>query len=50
MAKSNTARRKSHTHFEQIPIKVVKKIAEPEAPKNHKVARMGVEPISRKKG
>jgi hypothetical protein len=52
MAKSNNATRKPHTHFEQVPVEVVKKIAEPDAPKDKKVgaARMGVEPTSRKKG
>jgi len=43
MAKSNKATRKSNTHFEQVPLKVVKKIAEPDPPKDKKVgtARIG---------
>ena len=51
MAKSNAATRKSQTHFEQVPIEIVKKIAEQDAPKDKKVgtARVGVEPTSRKK-
>jgi hypothetical protein len=51
MAKSNNATRKSHTHFEQVPIAVVKKIARQDAPKDKKsgTARTGVEPTSRKK-
>jgi hypothetical protein len=50
MAKSNDVTRKSHTHFEQVPIEVVKKIAEQDVPKDKKVANArGVEPTSRKK-
>jgi hypothetical protein len=51
MAKSNDATRKSRTHFEQVPLAVVKKIALQDAPKDKKAgtARMGVEPTSRKK-
>jgi hypothetical protein len=36
MAKSNAATRKSRTHFEQVPIEVVKKLAEQDAPKPRK--------------
>jgi hypothetical protein len=52
MTKPNEATRKPQTHFEQVPIEVVKKIAEPDAPKDKKVgtAHTGVEPTSRKKG
>ncbi len=52
MAKSNDATRKSPTHFEQVPIEVVKKIAEQDSPKDRKVgtARRDVEPTSRKQG
>lgn len=52
MAKSNDAPRKSQTHFEQVPIEVVKKVAEPDVSKDRKAgtARVGAEPASRKKG
>jgi hypothetical protein len=52
MPKSNNATRKSPTHFEQVPIEVVKKIAEPDVSKDKKArtADMAVEPTSRKKG
>lgn len=55
MAKSNDATRKSPTHFEQVPIEVVKKIAEQDVSKDKGTgtagkARAGAEPISRKKG
>jgi hypothetical protein len=52
MAKSNAATRKSQTHFEQVPIEVVKTIAEQDAPKDTKAgtARVGVHPAPRKKG
>jgi hypothetical protein len=52
MAKSNTASRKSRTHFEQVPIEVVKKIAAQDVPKDKKVetTRVSVELTSRKKG
>ena len=52
MAKSNDATRKSQTHFEQVPIEVVKKIAEQDVSKDKKggAAGVGVEPTSRKKG
>jgi hypothetical protein len=52
MAKSNDTSRKSQTHFEQVPIEVVKKVAEQDLPKDKKAgtARPGVEPASRKKG
>ena len=36
MAKSNGATRKSRTHFEQVPIEVVKKIAEEDVSKDRK--------------
>ena len=52
MAKSNHATRKPPTHFEQVPIEVVKKIAEQDLSKDKKAgtARTGVGPTSRKKG
>lgn len=52
MAKSNSASRKSQTHYEQVPIEVVKKIAEPDVSKGKKTAipRSGVVPASRRKG
>jgi hypothetical protein len=52
MAKSNNATRKPQTHFEQVPIDVVKKIAEQDVSKAKKAgtARVGVEPTSRKEG
>jgi len=53
MAKSNDATRKSQTHFEQVPIEVVKKkIAEQDATRDKKAgtARVGVEPPPKKKG
>jgi hypothetical protein len=51
MPKSNNATRKSQTHFEQVPIEVVKRIAEPDVSKDKKgVAHVAVEPTSRKKG
>ena len=51
MAKSNDAARKSQTHFEQVPIEIVKKIAELDMSKDKKAGttRVGAEPISRKK-
>jgi hypothetical protein len=51
MAKSHEASRKSNTHFEQVPLEVVKKIAEQEVSKDKKAgtARSRVEPASRKK-
>jgi hypothetical protein len=50
MAKSHDATRKSQTHFEQVPIEVVKKIAEQDGSKDTKTgtARAGAEPTSRK--
>jgi len=36
MAKSSGATRKSQTHFEQVPIEVVKKIADQGVPKDNK--------------
>lgn len=52
MAKSNDATRKPQTHFEQVPIEHVKKIAEQEVSMDKKAgtARAGAEPTSRKKG
>jgi hypothetical protein len=52
MAKSNNATRKPQTHFEQVPIDVVKKIAEQDVSKDKKAGtpRVGVEPTSREKG
>ena len=52
MAKSKNATRKSQTHFEQVPIEVVKKIAEQDVPGDKKVGtrRVRVEPARRKKG
>ena len=51
MAKSNDATRKSQTHFEQVPLEVVKKIAEPDVAKDKKPGtdRVGAEPTSKKK-
>ena len=52
MAKSNEATRKPQTHFEQVPIDVVKKIAEEDVSKDKKpgTARVSVEPTSKRKG
>jgi hypothetical protein len=52
MPKSNNGTRKSQTHFEQVPVEVVKKIAEQDVPKGKKAgtANVAVEPTSRKKG
>ena len=49
MAKSTDATQKPQTHFEQVPVEVVKKIAEPDVSKDKK-SRAGVGPTSRKKG
>ncbi len=51
MTKSNDATRKSRTHFEQVPVEVVKKIATQDAPKDKRAgtARMSVDATSRKK-
>jgi hypothetical protein len=51
MAKSNDAMRKSRTHFEQVPIEVVKKIARQDVSKGKKagMTRVGAGPTSRKK-
>lgn len=43
MAKANDATRKSRTHFEQVPIEVVKKIAEPDVARDKKP---GTAPVS----
>jgi len=50
MAKPNDAPRKSRTHFEQVPIEVVKKIAEQDVPNGKKAgtARADGAPTSRK--
>ena len=52
MAKSKDATRKPHTHFEQVPIDVVKKIAEADVSEDKKAgpAHVGARPTSRKKG
>jgi hypothetical protein len=52
MTKSNDATRKSQTHFEQVPVEVVKKIAEQDVSTGKKAGtgRVGAEPTSRKKG
>jgi hypothetical protein len=52
MVRSKDAKRKSQTHFEQVPIEVVKKIAEQDVSKDKKAgtARVGTEPTSSKKG
>jgi hypothetical protein len=51
MAKSNAPTRKSQTHFEQVPVEVVRKIAEPDVSKDKKpgTARVGAEPTSKRK-
>ncbi len=52
MVKSNDATRKSQTHFDQVPVEVVKKIADQDVFKDKKAGtvRVGAEPTSRKKG
>ena len=52
MAKSNDATRKSQTHFEQVPIEVVKKIADQDVSKDKKAGtvRVRAEPTSGRKG
>ncbi len=51
MAKSNDATRKSQTYFKQVPLEVVKKIAEQETSTDKKpgTARVAVKPTSRRK-
>ena len=51
MPKSNTTRT-PQTHFQQVPVDVVKKAVEQDVSKDKKAgtARVGVEPSSRKKG
>jgi hypothetical protein len=51
MAKSNNGTRKPQTHFEQVPLDIVKKIAEPDVRKGKKAgtARAGPGTTSRKK-
>jgi hypothetical protein len=41
MAKSHDATRKSPTHFERVPIEVVKKIAEQDVSKDKKAGTAG---------
>jgi len=50
MAKSNDAKPKSQTHFEQVPLEVVKKIADQDVSKDKKPGpvRAGAEATSRK--
>jgi hypothetical protein len=51
MAKANSATRKSRTHFEQVPIEVVKKIADEGVSKDKKAAPVRrAAPTPRKKG
>lgn len=52
MAKSNSGARKSETHFEQVPLEVVKKIADQRVSKDNKAgtARVRAEPTARKRG
>jgi hypothetical protein len=51
MAKSNDSTRKSQTHFEQVPIENVKKIAEQDVSKDKKAETVArVLTTSRKKG
>jgi hypothetical protein len=52
VTKTNDATRKPQTHFEQIPLEVVKKIAKEDVSKDNKagIDSRGVEPTSRKKG
>jgi len=52
MAKSNDVARKSQTHFEQVPVDVVKKLAAQDVSKDKRsgTARAGAEPTSKKKG
>lgn len=52
MAKSNDGTRKSQTHFEQVPIEVVKKVAGQDVSEGKKTGtlRTGAEPTARKKG
>jgi hypothetical protein len=47
MTKTNDAARKRPTHFEQVPIEVVKKIAEEDVPKNKSKASVEPTPIKR---
>lgn len=51
MAKSNSGARKSKTHFEQVPLEVVRKIADQGAPRDKKAGtvRAGAQPASKKK-
>ena len=52
MAKSNSGAQKSKTHFEQVPLEVVKKIADQRVSKDNETgtARVRAEPTARKKG
>jgi hypothetical protein len=49
MAKSNEATRKSQTHFEQVPIEIVKKIAEPDVANDKKPGTAREGPNAKKK-
>jgi hypothetical protein len=51
MAQSNPATRKSRTHFAQVPVDVVKKIAEPDVSSDKKTgtSRVRAKPTSVKK-
>jgi hypothetical protein len=50
MTKTNDATRKRPTHFEQIPLQVVKKIAEESVPNNKNIEtdNVSVEPTATK--
>ena len=52
MAKSHDATRKSQTYFEQVPVEVVKKVADQDVSKDKNAGTVGVgdEPTSKKKG
>jgi hypothetical protein len=52
MTKRSQAVRKSRTHFEQIPLEVVKKIAEGDVPKDEEAGtdNVSVESVSTKSG
>jgi hypothetical protein len=52
MAKSDDATRKAQTHFEQVPVENVKKIAEQDVSKGKKVGadRPAAGPTARKNG
>lgn len=50
MPKTNNAKRKRPTHFEQVPLKVVKKIAAADVPENDitTTGQAGADPIPTK--